>query len=103
VRKKRQRRMREFCSSFCENFRKFLFHPFLCLDSSKCGGGLCEMRPGPGKLFCDDLWGVWKVVFVQSFFACMRRLPLLTAFFCDWVFSASFLNGLLKQKHRACM
>ena len=50
-------------------------------DSSNCGGGMCEMMPGRDKLFCVDLWGVWKVVCVQRFFCVYEAIAIANGFF----------------------
>ena len=90
-----------FAAVFGENFlfpRMWIVTILLVLDSSKCGGGLFEMMPGPGKLFCDDWWGVWKVVFVQSFFRVYEAIATANGFFLWLSFLSEFFDWLRETK-----
>ena len=51
----------DFVDFFCSNFlfsQMRIVDLLFVFDSSNCGEGMCEMRPGRDKLFCVDWWGV---------------------------------------------
>ena len=74
----------DFVDFFCSNFlfsRMRIVDLIFAFDSSNCGEGMCEMRPGRDKLFCVDWWDVWKVVCVQRFFCAHEAIAIANGFF----------------------